>query len=386
MTLRSLVLAGVTALGVVGGVAACYEDDPTSSPQLPVNTSVLLTDAPFPYDSVGKVEIFIVSISAKTEGDTSSDEGWITIAEPNRRIDVLALSHGVTDSLGGADLAGGQYRALRMVIDTDESHIYTKQGREIPVDWQSSAGRPALHAFVEAPLAVNEHGQTAIVIDFDVGRSFICANDVCDHFIFLPTMRAVNRAGTGTVSGQVLGDTLSPFPQPIAFTTVTVYSGDPALPEHTWSVRATARTDAQGHYRIAFLLPGTYIFRADAPRASIYTPGVHSGITVVAGQEITGRNIVLPGQASEGVFVTPDSIVVAVGATAQLSAEVRDVQGTPVPGAMVSWATSDSSKVNVTGAPNNTATVRGIAPGTTSVRAHHGMHAGVAKVVVVPGS
>lgn len=384
MNPRSLVLAAATAVGVLGTVAACYEDDPTSSRPTQVNTSVLLTDAPFPYDSVGKVEIFVVRISAKIEEDTSSNEGWVTIAEPNRRIDILALSHGVTDSLGGADLAGGQYRALRMVIDTDQSHLYTKQGRELPVDWQSSAGRPALHAFVEAPLAVNENGQTAIVIDFDVGRSFLCANDVCDHFIFLPTMRAVNRAGTGTVSGQVLGDTLSELPQPIAFTTVTVYSGDPARPENTWSVRATARTDAQGSFRIAFLMPGTYILRADAPRASTYSPGVRAGITVVAGREISGQDIVLPGQASEGVFVTPDSIVVAVGASARLSAEVRDVQGTPVPGALVSWATSDSSIVTVAGARDNSATVRGLAVGLASVRAQYGMNAGLARVVVVP--
>lgn len=383
MIRRSLVLVATAAAAVFGAGTACYEEEPTAPRRQPVNTSVLLTDAPFPYDSVGRVEIFIVSISAKLETDTSSSEGWVTIAEPNRRIDVLALTHGLTDSLGGTDLDGGQYGALRMVIDTDESHIYTKQGREMPVDWQSSAGRPVLHAFVEAPLAVNENGQTAIVIDFDVGRSFLCSDAVCDHFIFSPTMRAVNRAGTGTVSGRVLGDTAGTNPQPIAFTTVTVYSGDPGQPENTWGIRATARTDAQGKYRIAFLMPGTYIIRADAPRASIYTPGVRSGVTIVAGQELTGRDIVLPREAAEGVFLTPDSIVVAVGGTAPVSAAVRDVQGTPVPDAIVSWAVSDSSRASVTAGAGNTATVRGLTVGETSVRATHGVNAGVARVVVV---
>lgn len=382
MIRRSLVLAATAATVVFGALTACYKDEPTVPRRQPVNTSVLLTDAPFPYDSVGKVEIFIVSISAKLETDTSSSEGWVTIAEPNRRIDILALTHGLTDSLGGTDLARGQYGALRMIIDTDESHIYTKQGSEIDVDWQSSAGRPVLHAFVEAPLAVNENGQTAIVIDFDVGRSFLCSDDVCDHFIFSPTMRAVNRAGTGTVSGRVLGAG-STNPQPIAFTTVTVYSGDPAQPANTWGIRATGRTDAQGNYRIAFLTPGTYIFRADAPRASIYTPGVNSGITVVAGQELTGRDIVLPREPAEGVFVTPDSIVVAVGGTASVSAEVRDVQGTPVPGAVVSWAVSDSSRASVTAGASNTAIVRGLTAGETTVRAARGLFSDVARVVVV---
>lgn len=312
----------VAALALV--LAACYTENTTlscltGSPPRgclsdPPLTTVELTDSPFPYDSVARVDIYIVSIAVRNEPDTTnSAAGWIPVAEPRHRYNLVALSGGVTDTLGGSIVPPGQYRAVRMVIDSDSSSVTAVTGQRMTVDWQSSAGRPTLYALVENPIGVSDTGTgTSVVIDFDVGRSFLCGAP-CHAFVFSPVFRAVNRFATGAVSGVVTGDTLAQYSAPIGLVTVTVYSGDPALGEGTWSVRATGRTDATGRFRIAYLLPGTYILRADAPRASPFTPGVRSNVIVTAGTEVLNQGITLPRGTNASIVVTPDSAGIAPG-------------------------------------------------------------------------
>ena len=326
-------------------LAACYSENatrPSSGPQVTVE----ITDAPFPYDSVARVDLYIVSIAVRNEPDTTNTAtGWITVAEPLRRFDLIQLSGGVTDTLGGNVVPAGQYKAVRMVIDTDSSFVTALTGQRLPVDWQSSGGRPTLYALVEDPIGVPDNG-ASVVIDFDVGRSFLC-DAPCHSFVFSPVFRAVNRLATGTVSGAVAGDTLAAYPAPIANVTVTVLSGDPALAEVQWSVRATARTDAIGHFRIAFLLPGTYILRADAPRASPFTPGVRSGVVVTAGTEVVNQNITLPRGTNASVIVTPLPPYAYVGDSIELTATLVDSAGHTVPGAAITWSNLDTAVANL---------------------------------------
>jgi len=327
-------------------LAACYSEHTTRPQSSGPKVTVEITDAPFPYDSVARVDLYIVSIAVRNEPDTTSDAtGWLTVAEPNRRFDLIQLSGGVTDTLGKGLVPPGQYKAVRMVIDTDSSSVTAVTGQRLPVDWQSSAGRPTLYALVEDPIGIPDTG-AAVVIDFDVGRSFLC-DAPCHSFVFSPVFRAVNRLATGAVSGAVAGDTLAAYPAPIAKVTVTVYSGDPALSEGYWSVRATGRTDATGHFRIAYLLPGTYILRADAPRASPFTPGVRSGVVVTAGAEVVNQNITLPRGTNATVIVTPVPPYAYVGDSIELTATLVDSAGRVVPGAMITWTNLDTAVANL---------------------------------------
>jgi hypothetical protein len=352
MHLRRLVTAAALAL------AACYTES-TSINCLTGNppsgrcggtplTTVELTDSPFPYDSVARVDIYIVSIAVRNEPDTTNTgAGWITVAEPRQRFNLVALSGGVTDTLGGSVVPPGQYRAVRMVIDTDSSSVTAVTGQRMTVDWQSSAGRPALYALVEDPIGVPDAG-TSVVIDFDVGRSFLVSRDAgcsgrCDGFVFSPVFRAVNRFATGAVSGVVTGDTLAAYSAPIGNVTITVYSGDPAWGLDEWWVRATGRTDATGHFRIAYLLPGTYILRADAPRASPFTPGVRSNVIVTAGTEVLNQGITLPRGTTGSIVVTPLPAYAYAGDSLILTASLVDSAGAVVPGATITWSNLDTA-------------------------------------------
>jgi hypothetical protein len=326
-------------------LAACYSES-TTRPAGGPKVTVEITDAPFPYDSVARVDLYIVSIAVRNEPDTTSTgTGWITVAEPHRPFDLIQLSGGVTDTLGGDIVPAGEYKAVRMIIDADSSTITAVTGQQLAVDWQSSAGRPTLYALVEDPIGVPDAGAD-VVIDFDVGRSFLC-DAPCHSFVFSPVFRAVNRLATGAVSGAVGGDTLATYAAPIAKVTITVFSGDPGLSEAYWSVRATGRTDATGHFRIAYLLPGTYILRADAPRASPFTPGVRSGIVVTAGTEVVNQDITLPRSSSASVIVTPLPPYAYVGDSIELVAALVDSAGHPVPGAAITWANLDTAVANL---------------------------------------
>jgi hypothetical protein len=323
-------------------LAACYTENLTRSSGNGPKITVEITDAPFPYDSVARVDLYIVSIAVRNEPDTTNTAtGWITVAEPRRRFNLIELSGGVTDTLGGDVVPAGQYKAVRMVIDTDSSFVTAVTGQRLPVDWQSSAGRPTLFALVEDPIGVSDAG-TNVVIDFDVGRSLLCGAP-CHSFVFSPVFRAVNRFATGAVSGAVTGDTLTAYSAPIANVTITVYSGNPTLGESQWSVRATGRTDATGHFRIAYLLPGTYILRADAPRASPFTAGVRASVIVTAGAEVVNQGITLPRGTSAAVVVTPLPAYAYVGDSVELTATLVDSAGHPVPGATITWANLDAA-------------------------------------------
>src|SRR6476661_7267742 len=157
------------ALAFAAVMAACSDSSPTNAPG-GGQTSVLLTDAPFPYDSVTRVDVYIERIEASTSTDTTpQSQGWMVIAEPRQAFNLLDLQNGQTALLGATKLPVAQYKALRMTLDTRKSSVTAING-PMGVDWGFSAGTPMLFAYVERAMEVGD-GTGSIVIDFDVGRS-----------------------------------------------------------------------------------------------------------------------------------------------------------------------------------------------------------------------
>ena len=85
-----------------------------------------------------------------------------------------------------------------------------------------------------------------------------------------------------------------------------LYLGNPAMPENTWSVLATAKTEATGAFRFAFVtrssywasLPAqagkSYIVAVDPPAGSGLGRALVPNLTVTAGAERTVGTLVLP--------------------------------------------------------------------------------------------
>jgi hypothetical protein len=301
-------------LALLLATATC--SDSTGSVATAGSTSTLLTDAPFPYDRVARVDLFVVSVSASLNPDTSATAGgsFFTLATPNRRINVLALQNGITDELGKADVPPGAITAVRMVIDTDSSTITLKSGSVLSghstpgIQWQSSAGRPTLNALIHEQIRVPDTG-AIVIVDFDVGKAFLTPQDINPSstdsgFIFSPVIHAADATRTGSISGVVRAHATTGAA--VADASLRLYLGKPAQPENTWSVLSTTKTDATGAFKFSYVtrsafwaetptLAGyTYIVAVDPPSGAGTGRMLVPNVTVAAGSDTPLGTVVLP--------------------------------------------------------------------------------------------
>jgi hypothetical protein len=381
------------AAALLGG-GACYQDDSFGAPSgnKPV-TRVLLTDAPFPYDSLGSVNVFIVRIEANTQPDTSGGGQWVLITEPRKSFDLLALQQGATAILGAGELPAGQYHAIRMTIDTSQSSIVWSSTSRAPVNWHAQA---AVYAFVDYPVGGPTQGGD-IVVDFDVGQSFLYNYYGTNEFDFTPHLRAINAAAAGAIAGSVTqpsGGSTGPVPN----AQVSVFVPYPGRPDSAWYLEATGRSNSAGHYKVAFLRPGGYLVRIEEPFLPYLDPVVTPNVQVAAG-DTTRVSVLLPNAGSSGgAYVRisgPTSV--GVGGTITLFAAVGDANGKPVLNPSVTWTSSADTTAGVTGF-GDTARVTGRKQGIATITAISGglsdshavqvagSSAPVATVTVVPGT
>ena len=281
------------ALGAIG-LAGCSDTSGTSTGLL----TVRLTDAPFPFFDVARVDVFVVRVDARrteptdAEASDESSGGWTTVATPNALINLLDLADGKTTNLGATTLATGTYNGFRVVIDPSQSSMTLNDGTQPAIQFPSAA-QSGIKVNLDEPIELTENG-SVMTLDFDVGRSFVLrGNNARNGFNFRPVIRAVAQDITGSVSGSVHANSATGAAVPEA--TVEVLTAGSLLTDAdpTHIVR-TASTDANGNYRIAFLLPGTYVLRATPPATSGFKPALLPGdLTITTGTELQNQIIVV---------------------------------------------------------------------------------------------
>jgi hypothetical protein len=289
----------LTSLFAAAALAVSACSDSSTSPGTGKLT-VKMTDAPFPFGDVSRVDVFVVRIDAKTASttdaaaaDASEMSGWTTIATPNAAFNLLDLQGGVTANLGTSSLATGTYQGFRLILDVAQSSVTLKDGSHPSVVWPSAA-RTGIKINLDAPIAVAADS-SVMILDFDVGRSFVMrGNSISQNgLLFKPVIRATATELTASASGTVRADT--PTGALMAGATVEVLVAgsliDDADPDH---IVASTVTDANGAFRISFLLPGTYVVRVTPLASSTYLPALlGGGLTIVAGTDVTGKLIVV---------------------------------------------------------------------------------------------
>jgi hypothetical protein len=291
---NTLRLFAAIALGTFG-LAACSDSSGTGSGLL----TVRLTDAPFPFSNVASVDVFVVRVDARTAeptdaeaSDESIHEGWTTVATPNALINLLDLRNGTTTNLGAATLGTGRYNGFRLIIDPSQSSITLKDGTHPAIQFPS-AGHSGIKIKLDEPIELTENG-SVMTLDFDIGRSFVMrGNSAAGGFNFRPVIRAVAQDITGSVTGSVRANTATGAAVPGA--TVEVLTAGSLLndADPTHIVRSTS-TDANGNFRVAFLLPGTYVLRATPPATSGFKPALLTdGLTITTGATTANQIIVV---------------------------------------------------------------------------------------------
>jgi len=285
--------AGLTLCALA--FAACSDSSGTGTGTL----SVRLTDAPFPFAQVASVEVFVVRVDAKqasTTDDEAADEnnkeGWTTVATPNALINLLDLGDGKTMNLGATTLPTGNYQSFRLILDTDQSSITLKDGSTPPIFFPSAA-HSGIKVNLDEPIQLTEDG-SVITLDFDIGRSFVMrGNNPANGFNFKPVIHAVAQDITGSVTGSVHANTTTGPAVPDATVEVLTAGSLIGDTDPTHVVRSTS-TDASGNFRMAFLLPGTYVLRATPPAASGFKPALLAGgLTISQGAETSNQVIVV---------------------------------------------------------------------------------------------
>jgi hypothetical protein len=203
---RWLVLA---ALFVVAAASACGDGSTTPGTGRVV---VKLTDAPFPLDSLASVDIYVVRVDARpaevdqaeaeaTAGDEdAAAQGWTTLATPNASVDLLMLQNGTTTTLGETSLTAGNYAGLRLVIDPSKSSITLKNGQVLsggttPGVTFPSASRSGIKIQLTTSVAVGTGETTTLVLDFDVGSSFVMRGESLslNGLLFTPVVKATTK-------------------------------------------------------------------------------------------------------------------------------------------------------------------------------------------------
>lgn len=288
----------LTATALAAGAVLACSDSGTASDSGQLN--IMLTDAPFPFSEVKSVDVFILRIDGKiadvdsAEAASSDSAGWKTLVSPNSAINLLSLTKGQTANLGSATLPNGNYRGFRLILDTDKSSVTLNDGTKPDVKWPS-AGKNGIKIILDNPVVVGP-GSTNMLIDFDVGRSFVMrGNSISQNgLLFKPVIHAVSQQSTGSVAGTVRGDNATGTV--IAGATVEVLKNGTTLTDtNSNNIVSTGVTDASGNFTLAFLPPGTYVVRATPPAASVYKPALLAGgVTITAGSAVTGQIIVLP--------------------------------------------------------------------------------------------
>jgi hypothetical protein len=201
---RTFLVAGAL-VGAAATLIACGDDatvDATAPGVSGAGTLVVqLTDAPFPFDSVKSVDVFVVRIDAKAAASDSTDAakatadaekdqgGWVTIAEPKARIDLLTLRDGKTTTLGQKALPAGSYKSFRLILDPAQSSVTLKSGAAVEVQWPS-AGRSGIKVQLAKDVAIGKDSTRALLLDFDVSESFVMrGNAMRNGLLFKPVIK-----------------------------------------------------------------------------------------------------------------------------------------------------------------------------------------------------
>lgn len=347
------------AVAVAASVAACNTD------HMSVGTGggmhVLLTDAPFPYDQVSRVDVYIVRVEATANADTTTAQTWQTLVEPDKSFNLLDVQNGATALLGDAQVDAGRLAMIRLVIRTDLSSVTLTGGDRAAVNWSGPATQ-TVNALIEQPLSLTTGGSGNLIVDFDVGRSFVALPG--GAFQFLPWIRAVNQDATGSISGIVTGSDGGAPAAPVARASVTVYrSAGSSL-----MLAATGVTDAQGRYTIHYVSGGgPYTVEATPPQGYQATPGFTHDVMVTPGQESAADVALSDGSAPSGSLEILGPSSVAVGNHILLAARVSNALGDSVLGAPVTWSVLDPAVAALESNAGSAVLVTGLAAGSARV-------------------
>ncbi|MGB5460483.1 MAG: DUF4382 domain-containing protein [Eudoraea sp.] len=265
--------------------SGCSED--LSTEETMGRLTVHLTDAPFPYDLISEANVTIFKVDARYKGDTmegdenNEDNGnsFIVLMEEERDFNLLTLTNGITETLADIDVPAGSYDLIRIYVKGINVVLNDGSTFDLKVP---SGEQTGIKVFVKPSINVSGEISSDLLLDFDVGRSFIPKGNIKNisgitGFNFKPVIKASNMSFAGTLSGLVSTKMEDGEIIGLENATVSVFETgtlDPIM---------TAPTDENGNYTIMGLNAGSYDVMVELDS---YVAQTVKEVTIVAGNKI----------------------------------------------------------------------------------------------------
>jgi hypothetical protein len=238
---------------------------------------VQLTDAPAPALASAQVwisEVYLI-------GNDGTSRFTITTG-PSTEYNLLDFRGGVTALLGDNTIPAGDYAQLRMIVDsarvTLANGVLFSDGTDSREMKVPSGPQTGLKVNFAGPIRIAP-GETDLVIDFDVLRSFVFQGPPTSPHgvLFKPVLHGVVTDQAGSISG-----TSNPAD---ALGVLFAING-------TDTVASTLADPTSGAYALRFLPPGAYTVADSSTVTGHLAPS--QNVTVGVGEHVTGVNFTIP--------------------------------------------------------------------------------------------
>lgn len=246
------------------------------------NFRLIATDAPFTYDNVSSAKVIV----NRAEAISSTDKIESLLGQPIA-LDLVALKNGLVTVVVDLDLPPGDYKEIRLVIDSGSIDLKSGQHYNLKIPSGTSSG---LKIKLDPAIKITTQASSDILLDFDLARSYVPQGDAKDEstitgFHFKPVLRASNLTTAGTLTGKISSDQGTPDSSDdvaLAGAVVSVSQDN--------AVVSSAVTDASGNYKIIGLPQGTYSVEVSSVG---YTNSLPDEVSIVAGNVTTNEEILL---------------------------------------------------------------------------------------------
>jgi len=262
-TLAALTAALLLSLG-------CGSRNDESAPSSQGSVSVTLVDGPTTEYKAINLNIQSVQVH---QSSTAGESGWITVATPNKTVDLLKLQGGVVESLVAAQtLEAGSYQMLRLVLGPGNT-LTLADGSVVALTVPSGQ-----QTGIKIPLNFTViAGTTADVwIDFDGAHSIHVVQTGSGSYMLRPVVHGYMHVATGSVSGTLTGPAGIPLAGAVVMAESVDASGNVTLLRSALSTATGAYTlnllpIGQSFYIVSQPASGTAVYNAQASGATILT-------------------------------------------------------------------------------------------------------------------
>ncbi len=172
-----LLIFGVSIVVAFGGCDGFRNNSGVSG-----RLQVFLTDTPT--DAFDEVLVTIDRVEL-IGNDAAGESMLLVLNDMPQEFDLLQLQEGIAAQLADAQIPGGRYDRLRLIVG-DDADVRLVDGSRVIIPSTAEAGLKVTFPPIEIDSA---NDLVQMTVDFDVHESFIAADD-SGTYIFKPVVRA----------------------------------------------------------------------------------------------------------------------------------------------------------------------------------------------------